>query len=204
MIQKEGRNMLFYDNGRDYREEFRNFWNDNVRRYRRHGLIAGIVMVVLGILCLIFPLRSMLFLEILASAALIVIGIMEIAGYMAIPVYLRLGGGVLSGILNVMLGVLLLTSPSEAMLATFAFLIAINMMAWGISQLSAANRMRFFGAEDTGWLTVSGILNLIVALIFIFLPQASAAISILIAIYLLITGIIILYGSFRSRELHIG
>lgn len=196
--------MLFYDNGRDYREEFRNFWNDNVRRYRRHGLIAGIVMVVLGILCLIFPLRSMLFLEILASAALIVIGIMEIAGYMAIPVYLRLGGGVLSGILNVMLGVLLLTSPSEAMLATFAFLIAINMMAWGISQLSAANRMRFFGAEDTGWLTVSGILNLIVALIFIFLPQASAAISILIAIYLLITGIIILYGSFRSRELHIG
>ncbi len=196
--------MLFYDNGRDYREEFRNFWNDNVRRYRRHGLIAGIVMVVLGILCLIFPLRSMLFLEILASVALIVIGIMEIAGYMAIPVYLRLGGGVLSGILNVMLGVLLLTSPSETMLATFAFLIAINMMAWGISQLSAANRMRFFGAEDTGWLTVSGILNLIVALIFIFLPQASAAISILIAIYLLITGIIILYGSFRSRELHIG
>lgn len=196
--------MLFYDNGRDYREEFRNFWNDNVRRYRRHGLIAGIVMVVLGILCLIFPLRSMLFLEILASAALIVIGIMEIAGYMTIPVYLRLGGGVISGILNVMLGVLLLTSPSEAMLATFAFLIAINMMAWGISQLAAANRMRFFGAEDTRWLTVSGILNLIVALIFIFLPQASAAISILIAIYLLITGIMILYGSFRSGELHIG
>lgn len=202
-IQKEGRKMLFYDNGRDYREEFRNFWNENVRKYRRHGLIAGIIMLVLGILCLFFPVRSMLVMEILASIALIVVGFLEIVGYMSVPVYLRLGGSLLSGILNVILGILLLTSSSEAMLATFAFLIAIEMMAFGISQLAAANRMKFYGASDTGWLTASGILNLVIACIFIFLPQASIAISIIIAIYLLIAGIALIYGAWNSRELHI-
>ena len=42
--------MFLYDNNTDYRESFRQYWNNNVKKFRTGSMIAGIVMIVLGIL----------------------------------------------------------------------------------------------------------------------------------------------------------
>lgn len=194
--------MLFYDRGKDYGEEVRDFWNQNVTKYRRRTIIIAVIMLVLGVLCFIFPVKSILLMEILASILIFIIGIFQIVSYFSTPSYLRLGGSLIGGILNLLLGFLLLTSSSEAMLYTFAFIFAIEMMICGIEELAGASRMRFFAAgRSTTWITVSGILNIICAVILIIMPQASVAISWIVAFYLLSGGITLLIAAIDAKKL---
>ncbi|MEE8815868.1 MAG: DUF308 domain-containing protein [Lachnospiraceae bacterium] len=195
--------MLFYDNGKDYRNELQSFWNGNVKKFRTSSLVGGILMVILGILCAAFPFQSMIAMEYIASILLIVVGIAQIYAASQVPIFLRTGGTILGGILNIILGILLLTSPADVMLGTFAFIIAINLMLFGVEECVAYNRVKFFQAEGGGWLLFEGIVNIIVSIIFLFLPQTSIAISYLFAFYLLVTGIASICASVAARELKI-
>ncbi|MGI5990059.1 MAG: HdeD family acid-resistance protein [Lachnospiraceae bacterium] len=193
--------MFFYNNNTDYREEIRNYWNNNVKKFRTTSLIAGIIMTILGILCFIFPVRSMLVLEYIASIFLIVAGIYQIYAFTALPVFLKTGGGLLTGILNVILGIMLITSPAEAMMSMFAIIIAINLMMLGVEECVAYSRARFYTVNNAGWLLVEGIINIIVSIIFMFMPAMTIALSYVIAIYLVVTGITCIYGSFSAKEM---
>jgi uncharacterized membrane protein HdeD (DUF308 family) len=192
--------LILYDNNRDYRDEFRNFWNDKVKKVRKRSLIVGIIMIVLGILCLVFPVRSIYFLEVIASLVMIFIGIYEIAAFFMMPIFFRFGGGLLAGILNIMLGIILLSSPPEEMITAFGFIIAIDVLIFGIEELSAVSKAKYFGAGDTGWLTANGILSVICGIVLIFLPQASVALSIILAVYLLVGGISLLSAAANAKE----
>ena len=73
--------MFLYDNNTDYRESFRQYWNNNVKKFRTGSMIAGIVMIVLGILCMVFPVETIVVIEVIASIALLAVGIAEVAAY---------------------------------------------------------------------------------------------------------------------------
>lgn len=195
--------MFFYNNDTDYREEIRSYWNQNVRKFRTASLVAGIIMTVLGILCCIFPMRSMLVLEYIASILLLVIGIYEIYAFSVLPVFLKTGGGLLTGILNVIIGIMLITSPAETMMSVFAVVIAINLMILGIEECVAYSRAKFYTVANAGWLLVEGIINIIVSILFLCMPAMTVAIGIVIAIYLIVTGITCIYASFSAKELQI-
>lgn len=195
--------MILYDNSNDYRDEFVSFWNNTVRKIRSRSMILGILMIILGILCLVFPVKFLLVIEIFASIAIILAGIEEIRLYSTTPVYFRSGTVLLSGILNILLGILLIFSPSEVMLTTFAFLMAINLISFAIAQFTTANRLKFYGSNDTGWITGNGVINIIIAIILIFLPQTSAAISLIAGIFLLAGGISLVVHAVKARDLKI-
>jgi uncharacterized membrane protein HdeD (DUF308 family) len=191
--------MMFYDNDRNYQDEFRGFWNQNVKKYRRWALILGIVMIILSILCFTNPIRSMYVLEVIASIVMICIGIGGIATYSSTPVYFRFGGSLISSILNILLGIMLILSPAQEMMMTFAFIFGIEMMSFGIQELSVSHRLKFFGIADTGVHTFSGVMNIICAFILFFMPQVSIAISWIIAAYLLIGGISLLINGINAK-----
>ncbi len=192
--------MFLYDNNTDYRESFRQYWNNNVKKFRTGSMIAGIVMIVLGILCMVFPVETIVVIEVIASIALLAVGIAEVAAYAEAPVFVRFSGSLLNGILNIMLGVMLLSSPKEALIATYAWLFAIALLMFGISELGIKNRLQFFGMTDTGSLTFSGVLSIIVSFVLFFMPQASAAISIILAVYLIAAGITSIINAGNAKE----
>lgn len=193
--------MNFYDNDQNYREQFRSFWNDNVKKFRTRSIIVGIILIILGVLCLTYPVDSLLVIEIIAAIAMICAGVYEIILYTKMPIFFRMGGGVVSGILNILLGVLLLTSSKESMFLTFAFIFSIEMLIVGIEEIAVYRRARFFGTEGAGWLLASGILSIIFAVVLAVLPQTSIAIGILLAIYLLAGGITLVINGINAKNL---
>lgn len=194
--------MRRYDNGEDVINEVRNSWNSHVKTVRIWGFIASVLMIIMGIVCMVFPVQTTYVIEVFASAALLVWGIWEIVRYVQRPVILRTGVSLMSGILNIILGIMLLTSPAEEMLLSFGFLFGLDLMMLGFEQLTLTGTFHAFGVENTGWLTFDGILNVLVGIILLFMPMASiSAVSVLLSFYLLAGGITLLVECINAKEL---
>lgn len=186
------------------REQLRAEWNKRIKKVRRAELILGIIMIVIGLLCIFFPMDSVSVMGIIASAAIMIFGIYEIVEYFSLPVYFRMGGLLVSGILNLLTGVLLLTLRAEEMLTIFSFLFAIDILMLGIEEISMSSSVAWIGLGDSGWLIASGVINILVSLLFFFAPVTSMmAIGILVGIYLIIGGILMLVEFNKTKDAEI-
>ena len=95
----------------------------------------------------------------------------------------------LSGILNILIGVMLFIMPVTLTVQVFTFMLAFILIFSGVEKLSLASRLRYFRIPHTRSLTFSGILNIILAVVFLLLPFVSAlALNYILAAYLIIIG----------------
>lgn len=195
-------NMKIYNDGNDVIDDVRNSWNRHLKSVRTAGIIASILMIVAGILCAIYPVQSTYAIEVFASICLLFFGIWEIVRYTQRPMILRTGVSLMSGILNVLLGIMLLTSPKEDMMLSFGFLFGLDLMMLGFEQLTMTGSLHAFGVTETGWLTFNGVLDIIAGIILLAIPMASvSAVSILISFYLLAGGITLLVECIHAKNL---
>lgn len=194
--------MIRYQMNQNYRDELRDYWNKNLKKGRIWGFIVGAVLTVLGVLCLIFPVESVQVMAIIAGILMIAAGVAEIAAVSRVPVYVFSGAGVVYGVLNILSGIILLLMDRTGQVYLFGFIFAINMMVFGIDELVGASRASFFNFSGSGWLIASGVINIIMSIVFFFLPGASAiTVSILAGIYLIISGVTLLSYAASAREL---
>ena len=194
--------MIRFNSDMDLANEFIGRWNKRLRSVRTASFIISILMIILGILCFIFPMETMSVIEVIACLLLISFGIYQMVDYFNEPVWFRFPGNLAGGILNIIMGILLLISPKEVTISTFAFLFGWILMMAGIEKMSFGNKLSFFAVSDYGWLTFSGVFNIIAALLFIFLPLASTlALNFIIAAYLLVGGITLLIEAFSMKDL---
>lgn len=191
-----------YYNNRNLGAEAVKYWNDRLKKYRTVSVIVGVILAVLGLLCLIFHFESVLVMAVIASIVILVVGVLEIVEYFRMPPYFRPAGILISGILNLVLGILLLTSAKEDMVGVFAFVFAIEMMIFGIESVSAASQLRFFGDSNSGLLTAEGIVSIILAVIFFLVPHTSVTfISIVAGVYLMAAGVGLIVYAIKAKEL---
>ncbi|MGI6117731.1 MAG: HdeD family acid-resistance protein [Bilifractor sp.] len=194
--------MLFYDNDKDYRQEIRSFWNENVKRYRAAAICSGIIMLILGVIGIIWPVDSAVVVACIIAAALIVFGIAKIAGYVKTPAYFRSGLGLVDGILDILLGIMMFFSGTDVMLYTLSFFFAFELIVAGIENLVIGNRIQFFGFASNGNFVVSGVIDLIVGTLLLFMPGASLLTMAVMAICFLITkGILLIIDGVRAGKL---
>ena len=72
-------------------------------------------------------------------------------------------------------------------------MLAFLLIFSGAEKLSLASRLRYFRIPHTGSMTFSGVLNIILAVVFLLLPFVSAlALNYILAAYLIIMGIALL------------
>ena len=84
---------------------------------------------------------------------------------------------------------MLFIMPVTLSVQIFTFMLAFILIFSGVEKLSLASRLRYFRIPHTGSLTFSGILNIILAVIFLLLPFVSAlALNYILAAYLVIIG----------------
>lgn len=194
--------MKTYNDGEELISEIKEKWNKNLRSTRVWGIIAAILMIVIGVMCMFNPVTTTYFVEVLASVALLAFGIWEVARYTQRPVFLRTGASLASGILNILLALMLITSPAEDTLAFFGFLFGLDLMMLGFEQVTSTGRLHAIGVLNTGWLTAEGILNIIVGAFLLMMPMASiAAVSVVLAIYLVFGGIDLLIMCINAKNL---
>lgn len=194
--------MRQYNSGEELLSEIKEKWNKNLKATRIWGFIASIMMLIMGVLSIIYPVATTYAIEVMISIALLVFGFWEIVRYIQMPAFIRTGAGLASGILNVLLGVTLLTSPAESMMASFGFLFGFDLMMLGIEQVTMTGRLHSIRVRNTGWLTFEGVMNIIVGFVLLMMPLASvAAVSVAITIYLFFGGINLLVTCINAKDL---
>ena len=181
--------MRWFDSEFDYVQELIDTWNKKRKKIRTAYFITAAVLVLAGILTAVFPIRVFAVIQYLAAAAVIVIGIYHFAAYTSMTYYFKDGMLIMSGILNILIGIMLLIMPITLTVQVVTFMLAFLLIFTGAQKISFASRLKYFRIPSTGSLTFSGILNIILAVIFLLLPFVSAlALNYILAAYLVITG----------------
>lgn len=148
---------------------------------------AGILMV-LGLLAIAIPGLFTLSIELLIGAALLISGCYQLC--ILWKKYLTYNNGFrwLGAILNIILGILLLTNPISGII-TLTILLIIYFLVSGIVQIVWSWQLRPY--SGWGWVAISGILALLMGAILITGWPTSAiwAIGLLFGINLLFSGI---------------
>lgn len=154
--------MLRFNDDFDFRSEFVGKWNKKIHSLRVAGIIVAILMIICAILCMIYPVKSVTIIGTIATGLILILGIYQIIDYIAAPPLFRGPGGLVSAICNLLIGLLLICSPIEMTINTFAFIFGFILMVYGLNKLSFAHQLSFFGIESYGWVIFTGIINVLI------------------------------------------
>lgn len=156
------------------------------------GIILSIVLILMGILLMIAPLRALIAFEYVAAAVFVVVGLLRIIFYFKAPKETRNTITLINAICLLVLGVLLLLQGPLAVADTFAFLFGFVSLFNGIGKFSSLGLVKEAGGS-TGLVVFSGILNILSALFFLSSPFIMQwAFGIILSIYLLVGGLTML------------
>ncbi|MFV0550555.1 MAG: DUF308 domain-containing protein [Anaerorhabdus sp.] len=166
------------------------------------GIIAAILMVVMGVLLFINPLAVSV-----GAGLLISIGV----GIEGIYIFFRYFGSksrsawdLVLGVINVLFAgwILALWLGDSKLLTTgiilnfLAMIFAIILLMSGFNKLNFDSSLKMAGEYKTGMITFSGWLNLFLALFFIVSPyMTTLTFEWISGIYLIVSGIILLIQS---------
>lgn len=194
--------MLPYDQNHDYINDYINKWNHNVKHAKTGMIILGIVLALVGLAAAFTPFSMYGIVQGIVAAALIVHGIGQIATYLQTPEFFRSGATLASGILNAILGVLFLLLPASFTAGTLVFLLAFLLIMTGVERMSFSRQMSFYGIPASSMGGATGILNIILGVVFLFMPMVSSIVlSYLIAAYLIVGGITLVVEGISIKKI---
>lgn len=163
-------------------------------------VIRAIFAVLFGILAIIAPLVAALFFIFLFGAYALFDGILSIVvSLQERHTYSRWWMLLISGIAAVILGIFAFFQPGVTAVALF-WIVALWLIISGIFEILAAFALRGLGIE---WvLVISGILSIIVGIVFFAHPVASILTIVwLIGVFSLVHGVMLLIRAIRLRSL---
>ena len=173
----------------DHVGDFVERWNASVRRTRTWTIVIGVLLVLAGIASAVAPLSIYALIQGVVAAALIAGGIGETVSYARTPELFRSPTMLVMGVLNALLGVMLLALPAYLTAGTVVFLLAFLFIISGAERITYARRMRYFGLPDSGLTTFTGVLNVVCGVAFLLMPAFSGVvIGYVIAAYLIAGG----------------
>jgi uncharacterized membrane protein HdeD (DUF308 family) len=169
-------------------------------------LLAGIILVILGIAILVYPDITLAIVVLIVGIFLIISGFFEIIfGFSA-----DAKGGrwifILKGIINLILGVVLLVYP-DITLTIFVYIIAAWAIIWGIFELVATfmvPKEQSHAVYGTGgkWVGVLiGLIAIAFGIVIAVYPEATLTIIIYLVGFLVIAvGALMAINSFGTRS----
>lgn len=85
---------------------------------------------------------------------------------------------------------------------TLTYILAFILLFYGAEKIAFAQRLKYFRIMDTKPYTLSGIVMIIVAIIFFILPVTAAlAINYIIAFYLLVDGVTLFIEALNLKKI---
>lgn len=172
---------------------------------RKTGIVASIVLAVLGLLTFFTPISVGVGMAYLLTAGLMVYGISQTVAFFRAPKEARSGWTLVNGIMLLLFSGFTLWSGLSGvygtlqMIASLSYVAGFLTIAAGISQIST-----FFAlqrASGSGWIMASGILNLLLSLIILANPVVSwFTLTSVWGIYLTVSGIALFAESLSGRR----
>lgn len=161
------------------------------RRVNWWELIAGIVMIALGIASLARPSLAVTGLVYAYGAAGVIVGVTDILRYIRVERYTGFGPivSLVAGVLSVMAGVVILVNPRVGM-AVFSLLFALWFITHCVSRLASLSWLRFVAGRGAYYAAlVLNLIGLVLGVLLVVLPAASVlTLGYLTAVYLIVLG----------------
>ena len=161
------------------------------RRVNWWELMAGIVMIALGIASLARPSLAVTGLVYAYGAAGVIVGVTDILRYIRVERYTGFGPivSLVAGVLRVMSGVVILVNPRVGM-AVFSLLFALWFITHCVSRLASLSRVRLAAGRGAYYAAlVLDLIGLVLGALLVVLPTASLlALGYLAAGYLIVLG----------------
>lgn len=172
---------------------------------RKTGIVASIVLAVLGLLTFFTPISVGVGMAYLLTAGLMVYGISQTVAFFRAPKEARSGWSLVNGIMLLLFSGFTLWSGLSGvygtlqMIASLSYVAGFLTIAAGISQIST-----FFAlqrASGSGWIMASGILNLLLSLVILANPVVSwFTLASVWGIYLTVSGIALFAESLSGHR----
>lgn len=172
---------------------------------RKTGIVASIVLAVLGLLTFFTPISVGVGMAYLLTAGLMVYGISQTVAFIRASKEARSGWSLVNGIMLLLFSGFTLWSGLSGvygtlqMIASLSYVAGFLTIAAGISQIST-----FFAlqrASGSGWIMASGILNLLLSLVILANPVASwFTLTSVWGIYLTVSGIALFAESLSGHR----
>lgn len=172
---------------------------------RKTGIVASIVLAVLGLLTFFTPISVGVGMAYLLTAGLMVYGISQTVAFFRAPKEARSGWSLVNGIMLLLFSGFTLWSGLSGvygtlqMIASLSYVAGFLTIAAGISQIST-----FFAlqrASGSGWIMASGILNLLLSLVIPANPVVSwFTLTSVWGIYLTVSGIALFAESLSGHR----
>ncbi|MCZ9312585.1 MAG: DUF308 domain-containing protein [Methanocorpusculum sp.] len=163
-------------------------------------LLKGILMIILGIIMLAFTLSSILAIDYLFGIVLIILGIQLLtSGSTFLGEYKRTWWVILLGILAIIFGIVAFIFPAM-MTLYIVFLIAITSLISGFTDLALAISDKC-GMANRALVAISGILGIILGILFIISPFVGAFVIVQVTgIFLLAFGILAIAEGYMAKK----
>ena len=162
------------------------------RRVNWWELIAGIVMIALGIASLTRPSLAVTGLVYAYGIAGVIVGVADILRYIRVERYTGFGPivSLIAGVLSVMTGVVILVNPQVGM-AVFSLLFALWFITHCVSRMASLSWLRFVAGRGAYYAAlVLNLIGLVLGVLLVVLPAASLlALGYLAGVYLIVLGV---------------
>ena len=161
---------------------------ETVRRYSTLYLIQGVLMVLAGIVALVYPFVSTVALVVVLGWLLILSGVVQgisLIGAQNVPnFWLQL----VSAVLSIIVGVIFLRRPGEAVV-TLTLLLIVFFMVEGFAKLIFSLTIR--PLPNWGWVLASGIIGILLSLYLLTNLSTTAVwlLGVLLGIQLICEGV---------------
>jgi uncharacterized membrane protein HdeD (DUF308 family) len=177
---------------------------DVMARVGRHWgylLTFGIITLIVGIITLVWPGRTLLVVAVLFGAQLIVMGIFRFIGAFAAD---DISGGsrvllALLGVLSLIIGLYAVRHVLITLLA-LALLLGIFWVVSGTTELFTALSRR--ETPNRGWTIFTGLLSVLAGVVVLIYPDISlVTLAIVLSVWLLVYGIMEIMLAIQLRSL---
>ena len=175
---------------------------DAVRVHSGLFLAQGVVMTLLGVVAVIWPQISSVAVDFYVGWLLLLSGVVALATMFFAPNAAGFFWSLLTGALSLFAGVLLLWHPVEGVVSLTLVLVAF-FIAEGVFQIGAAFAYRTALPESWAWMLVSGVADLVLAILIVsgWPGSASWALGLIVGVNLITSGVATAMVATAARQL---
>lgn len=153
--------------------------------------ISGVAAVILGVVLLVWPVKTLAVFAVFLGIYFVIAGIMRLA----IGIFSRgTSGGmralnIILGVLLVIAGVIALRNVTAAAVTLAIFAVAFIGIGWiieGVMNIAESSRV-----PNKGWAITYGIISILAGIVVLFLPASSAVFLVIFAaVALIVLGVV--------------
>ena len=196
--------MRLFNGSDDYIREYVSCWNRELRKKRITNVLAALVLIAVGVLCVLFPADVYQVVQWIVGGVLILYALFEIVDYFSMTDYFRDMMLLPIALIALMLGIVFIMAPPYLGAVAVVFLSAVVLLFSGAQKLSMASRLRYFRITHAYSMTFCGVLSVIAALLLFIMPMAGVMmLNLMIAAFLIVSGALLLIEAICMRKINL-